>query len=122
MDVRRTISVSLTYFSLPVGFIVGYISDVLPQNSSFLELTQATASKDDFPQLFSVLGNTYGETTTNSTEFLLPDLGARNPVGTNSSLGQQGGEDTHLLSIQEMPTHNRRKYCAFNFRYNCGDA
>jgi len=61
--------------------------------------------------LFSILGTTYGGN--GQTTFALPDLRGRAPIhwGTgvglaNVSLGQVGGEENHLLTSQEMPTHN----------------
>jgi microcystin-dependent protein len=60
--------------------------------------------------LFSILGTTYGGN--GQTTFALPDLRGRAPIhwGTgvglaNVSLGQVGGEENHLLTTQEMPTH-----------------
>jgi len=61
--------------------------------------------------LFSLLGTTYGGN--GQTTFGLPDLRGRAPIhwGNGSGLspvdlGQNGGEETHLLISQEMPTHN----------------
>jgi microcystin-dependent protein len=55
--------------------------------------------------LYSVLGTTYGGD--GQATFALPDLQGRTPfhVGTGFALGQQGGEETHMLTIPEMPGH-----------------
>jgi microcystin-dependent protein len=55
--------------------------------------------------LFSLLGTTYGGD--GRVNFALPDLQARTPVhlGSGYTLGQRGGEQTHTLSISELPTH-----------------
>jgi microcystin-dependent protein len=55
--------------------------------------------------LFSILGTTYGGN--GSTTFALPDLRGRAPAHTGSelSLGQRGGTETHTLTSNEMPIH-----------------
>jgi microcystin-dependent protein len=55
--------------------------------------------------LFSLLGTTFGGN--GQTNFALPDLRGRVPihVGAGHTLGQQGGEQAHTLSIAEIPTH-----------------
>lgn len=56
--------------------------------------------------LFALLGTNYGGN--GQTNFALPNLRRRSPIhfGGAYSLGQQGGEDSHTLSIAEIPTHN----------------
>lgn len=65
----------------------------------------------DYPRLFAVLGTTYGGDGT--TTFGLPDLRGRVPLGvgtgsglTARSLAATGGEETHQLSVAEMPSHS----------------
>ena len=55
--------------------------------------------------LFSLLGTTYGGD--GRTSFALPDLRGRTPVhfGGSYTLGSKGGEETHSLSVTEMPPH-----------------
>ena len=58
--------------------------------------------------LFSLLGTTYGGNGT--TNFALPDLRGRVPVfwggGGQISLGESAGEESHTLTVAEMPQHN----------------
>jgi microcystin-dependent protein len=55
--------------------------------------------------LFSLLGTTFGGD--GRVNFALPDLRGKTPihVGSGHTLGEQGGEQAHTLSISELPTH-----------------
>lgn len=55
--------------------------------------------------LFSLLGTTFGGD--GRVNFALPDLRARTPihVGAAHTLGERGGEQSHTLTIAELPTH-----------------
>jgi microcystin-dependent protein len=67
-------------------------------NGQFLPINQNQA-------LFSLLGTTYGGN--GQTTFALPDLRGKVPihVGSGHTLGEQGGEQAHTLSISQIPTH-----------------
>lgn len=56
--------------------------------------------------LYSLLGTTYGGD--GRTSFALPDLRGRVPihVGNGHTEGQKSGEETHTLSVNEMPQHS----------------
>jgi len=58
------------------------------------------------PSLYSLLGTIYGGD--GRTSFGLPDLRGRIPfhVGNGLIQGQQSGEETHSLTVQEIPVHN----------------
>ena len=55
--------------------------------------------------LFSLLGTTYGGD--GRVNFALPNLQGRIPnhFGGGFTLGEQGGENAHTLSIAELPAH-----------------
>jgi microcystin-dependent protein len=55
--------------------------------------------------LFSLLGTTFGGD--GRVNFGLPDLRSRVPihVGSGHTLGERGGEQSHTVSISELPTH-----------------
>lgn len=60
--------------------------------------------------LYSLLGTTYGGD--GRTSFALPDLRGRTPIhvgqgdnGQHHQLGEKSGEETHTLSVNEIPRH-----------------
>lgn len=60
--------------------------------------------------LYSLLGTTYGGD--GRTSFALPDMRGRTPIhvgrsngGAHHSEGEKSGEETHTLSVPEMPQH-----------------
>tara|TARA_R110002073_G_scaffold296322_1_gene462326 strand:+ start:35218 stop:35853 length:636 start_codon:yes stop_codon:yes gene_type:complete len=73
-------------------------------DGQLLPISQNTA-------LFSLLGTTYGGD--GRTTFGLPDLRGRVAIGprrgpglSDYDLGQRGGQERHVLLINEMPTHS----------------
>jgi microcystin-dependent protein len=62
--------------------------------------------------LFSLLGTTYGGD--GRVNFGLPDLRSRAPIhmGSGHTLGERGGEQSHTLSISEIPTHTHTAIAA----------
>ena len=67
-------------------------------NGQFLPINQNQA-------LFSILGTTFGGN--GQTTFALPDFRDRSPIHMDNSftLGQQGGQSAHTVTIAEMPAH-----------------
>ncbi|MGD8190187.1 phage tail protein [Brevibacillus ginsengisoli] len=59
-------------------------------------------------ELFSLLGTTYGGN--GMTTFALPDLRGRTPVHVGAGViwGQVGGEESHTLTLQEIPSHTHQ--------------
>ena len=73
-------------------------------NGQILSIAQNTA-------LFTILGTTYGGN--GQTTFALPDLRGRFPMHggqglglTNRTLGEQGGDESRTLSVNEIPNHS----------------
>jgi microcystin-dependent protein len=70
-------------------------------------------SRTTYAALFSAIG-TYWGAGDNVTTFNLPDLRGRAPIGyvnsaapgiTARTFGSRGGEESHTLSVAEMPNH-----------------
>lgn len=94
---------------LPTGAVIISGDDDVP--AGWLLCDGTAVSRTTYADLFTVIGTTYG-VGDGSTTFTLPDLRGRTPIGegmgsglTNRTLGQQIGEETHLLTIAEMPAH-----------------
>ena len=65
-------------------------------------------SRAAYPALFAVVGTAYaGNAVVAATEFRLPEMSTRVPIGSNSAypLGSYGGAATHTLTPAEMPVH-----------------
>ena len=77
----------------------------------FLLCDGSSYNTTDYPNLFNVIGYTYGGDGEAGT-FQVPNMKGRVPVGLDASqgysnaLGVQGGEQTHTLTINEMPAHS----------------
>lgn len=58
--------------------------------------------------LYALLGTTYGGN--GQTTFALPDYRGRTPIHCSPSfpLGQAGGEENHVLTVNEMPQHTHQ--------------
>lgn len=102
----------------PIGMIVPYAgSSESTVPDGWLLCKGQTLKVADYPDLYAVIGTTYGgnaeissygATITAATAFNIPNLCGRTIIGSSSSYpcGDTGGEAKHTLSITEMPAHN----------------
>lgn len=99
----------------PVGTIISWAGAALPSDGKWLECNGTTFDGTDFPELSSVLGDTWG--THSGVNYYLPDLQGRVAMGAGTGndgtdnytfpLGVEGGKYNHQLSSQQsgLPSH-----------------
>lgn len=92
-----------------IGEIVCYSGASSP-DAKWLPCDGISLVRSDYPDLFTVIGTTYG--SVDGTHFNIPDLQGRTPIGVGSgsgltprSLGDSIGEETHTLTTTEAPAH-----------------
>lgn len=94
--------------TLPIGTQVAYGGTVPP--TGWLICDGSAVSRTTYAELFKVIGTSYGAGD-GSTTFNLPNKKGRLSAGydsTNSkfnTIGKHLGEETHTLTIDEMPQH-----------------
>ena len=93
--------------NVPVGTILTYAGATPP--TSYLFAEGDSLLKATYPALFAVIGTQYG--SADATRFNAPNLKGRTVVGMDAGqaefnvLGKTGGAKTHLLTINEIPSH-----------------
>lgn len=108
---------------VPTGSVFPYIAATAP--TGYLLADGSAVSRTTYATLFAVIGTSYGAGN-GSTTFNVPDMRGRFPLGSGTgtglnasgtgapsgttqtarSIGQWGGEETNLLTTNEMPSHN----------------
>lgn len=105
----KDINGKVTGDTLPIGAMVPYGSSTPPTN--WLVCDGSAVSRTTYAELFAVIGTSYG-TGDGSTTFNLPNKKGKVSAGYDSAqtefnaIGKTGGEKTHTLNINEIPSHN----------------
>lgn len=94
---------------VPPGTVVPYAGSTAPDD--WLLCQGQAILREDYPDLFSVIGILYGPGN-GTTTFNIPDGRARTIVGVGTfesgataDLGGNGGAEKHTLALTEMPKH-----------------
>ena len=103
-------AVSIYSLQAPTGSVIPYAGASAP--TGWLICDGSAVSRSTYAVLFAIIGTTFGSGD-GSTTFNLPDLRGRGVIGvgagsglTNRVLGATGGEETHILTTPEIPSHN----------------
>jgi microcystin-dependent protein len=86
------------------GVVMPFAGDALPVNALWAD--GGSYLRADYPNLFTVIGTVFG--SVDDDHFNVPDMSGRVPVSANGpayGLGDVVGEETHTLTIAEMPNH-----------------
>lgn len=99
----------VVYNTVPVGTGVLWFGDLESVPSNFIVPDGSIVNISDYPDLFAIWGTKYGGNGT--TTFGLPNLKGKVVVMMDqndtdfNTIGGTGGEKTHTLTTNEMPSH-----------------
>lgn len=90
----------------PAGIMAPYAGSAAPTGWLFAD--GSAVGRGTYAALFAAIGTQFG-VGDGTTTFNLPDMRGRVAVGKNSGtfsvLGSTGGEETHAITVGEMPAH-----------------
>lgn len=87
-----------------IGNIIAFTGQSVP--SGYLVCDGSEVVREEYPELFAVIGTTYGEGDGIAT-FNLPSISGKTLLCASPShlIGSIGGEETHTIVSSEMPSH-----------------
>lgn len=106
----------INYLHPSVGDLKWSITNYLPNENRWLLCNGQEVSRADYPELFTILGNSFGIASNPATKFKLPNADGRVLAGVgdsrtqgnttiNGTLGMVVGNVTHNITVDEMPSH-----------------
>lgn len=109
LDVSTDVTKNGTSILVPPGTMTMFAGATAP--AGYLLCDGASYSTTTYASLFAVIGYTYGGS---GSTFAMPDMRGRFAEGVSAgvsnisdkALGQAGGEETHTLSVDQLPPHN----------------
>jgi microcystin-dependent protein len=98
---------------IPIGAVMAWSGDSTP--TGWILANGACYLNIELPKLWALYGTTYGNCNGTPQAFNVPDLRGRVIVGAGAGAGltvrapgAMFGEETHLLSVAELPSHSHR--------------
>lgn len=97
---------------VPTGTVIATARSTAP--TGYLLCDGSTVSRTTYAALFAAIGTTYNTGGEAGTDFRLPDLRGRVPIGVDGAaariaasdaLGNSGGSETHTLTTAQLPSH-----------------
>lgn len=108
--------------ALPAGSSLPFNGGVLP--AGFLLEDGTVYNIINYPNLFAAIGNTFGGdgistfAVPNSARRVLMGSGGTGTSVIGNAVGNSGGEEAHLQTIAEMPSHNHPPLTGTHFLVN----
>lgn len=103
-DLKDELNETIKETGVPIGSVTPFAGQSAP--SGWLLCNGAAVSRTTYAALYAIIGTTYGSGNGSST-FNLPDMQGRFPLGADTAYarGAKGGEESHILTVDEMPSH-----------------
>jgi microcystin-dependent protein len=106
-------SPALTIPLVQAGSMIPFAGLLTNIPAGYLAADGSVVSQTQYPALFAAMGTSWNTGGEGPGNFRLPDMRGRVMVGSGTgtgltprSVGQYGGEETHLLTVPEIPAHN----------------